>query len=70
MKPIEDYKTFEGSVAEQISQATRWVMSKLSVRYGQRNEEAQNEVEYEIPRSVIFETIVNAVAHRDYNSKG
>ena len=32
--------------------------------------EAQNEVEFEIPRSVIFETIVNAVAHHDYNSTG
>ena len=70
VKPIEDYKTFEGSVAEHISQATSWVMSKLSVSFGQRNEEAQNEVEFEIPRSVIFETIVNAVAHRDYNSTG
>lgn len=70
VKPIEDYKTFEGSVAEQISQATSWVMSKLSVSFGRRNEEAQNEVEFEIPRSVIFETIVNAVAHRDYNSTG
>ena len=70
VKPIEDYKTFDGSVAEQISQATSWVMSKLSVSFGQRNEEAQNEVEFEIPRSVIFETIVNAVAHRDYNSTG
>ena len=70
VKPIEDYKTFEGSVAEQISQATSWVMSKLSVRFGQRNEEVQNEVEFEIPRSVIFETIVNAVTHRDYNSTG
>ena len=70
VKPIEDYKTFDGSVAEQISQATSWVMSKLSVRFGQRNIEVQNEVEFEIPRSVIFETIVNAVAHRDYNSTG
>ena len=70
VKPIEDYKTFEGGVADQISQATSWVMSKLSVRFGQRNVEAQNEVEFEIPRSVIFETIVNAVAHRDYNSTG
>lgn len=70
VKPIEDYKTFEGNVAEQISQATSWVMSKLSVRYGQRNMEVQTEVEFEIPRSVIFETIVNAVVHRDYNSAG
>ena len=70
VKPIEDYKTFDGSVAEQISQATSWVMSKLSVRFGQRNIEVQNEVEFEIPRSVIFETIVNAVSHRDYNTTG
>ena len=70
VKPIEDYKTFEGNVAEQISQATSWVMSKLSVHFGQRNTEVQTEVEFEIPRSVIFETIVNAVVHRDYNSTG
>lgn len=70
VKPIEDYKTFEGGVAEQISQATSWVMSKLSVRYGRRDKEVQTEIEYEIPRSVIFETIVNAVVHRDYNSTG
>ena len=70
VKPIEDYKTFDGNIAEQISQATSWVMSKLSVRYGQRNTEVQTEVEFEIPRSVIFETIVNAVVHRDYNSNG
>lgn len=70
VKPIEDYKTFEGGVAEQISQATSWVMSKLSFRYGRRDKEVQTEIEYEIPRSVIFETIVNSVVHRDYNSTG
>lgn len=70
VKPIEDYKTFEGNVGDQISQATSWVMSKLSVRFGQRNNDAQTEAEFEIPRSVIFETIVNAVAHRNYNSNG
>lgn len=70
VKPIEDYKTFDGNIAEQINQATSWVISKLSLRYGQRNTEAQTEAELEIPRSVIFETIVNAVVHRDYNSKG
>ena len=70
VKPIEDYKTFDGNIAEQINQATSWVISKLSLRYGQRNSEVQTEAELEIPRSVIFETIVNAVVHRDYNSKG
>lgn len=70
IKPIEDYKTFDGGIAEQINQATSWVMSKLSLRYGQRNVEVQTETEFEIPRSVIYETIVNAVVHRDYNSIG
>ncbi len=70
VKPIEDYKTFEGDVLDQITQATSWTMSKLSLRYGVRDLSPQNEAELEIPRSVIFETIVNAVAHRDYNSTG
>ena len=70
IKPIEDYKTFDGGIAEQINQATSWVMSKLSLRYGQRNVAVQTETEFEIPRSVIYETIVNAVVHRDYNSTG
>lgn len=70
MKPIEDYKTFDGDVMDQITQATSWVMSKMSLRFGMRDVTPDTEAEFEIPRSVIFETIVNAVAHRDYNSKG
>ena len=70
MKPIEDYKTFDGDVMDQITQATSWVMSKMSLRFGVRDVTPDTEAEFEIPRSVIFETIVNAVAHRDYNSKG
>ena len=42
----------------------------VSIRFGQRNKEVQTETEFEIPRSVIYETIVNAVVHRDYNSTG
>lgn len=70
MKPIEDYKTFEGDVLDQISQATSWVMSKLSLRHDARNVTPDAEAVFELPRPVIFETIVNAVVHRDYNSKG
>ena len=70
MKPIEDYKTFEGDVLDQISQATSWVMSKMSLRHEARNVTPDTEAVFELPRSVIFETIVNAVAHRDYNSTG
>ena len=53
-----------------LTQATSWVMSKMSLRFGVRDVTPDTEAEFEIPRSVIFETIVNAVAHRDYNSKG
>ena len=70
MKPIEDYKTFDGDVMDQITQATSWVMSKMSLRFGPRDVTPDTEAVFELPRSVIFETIVNAVAHRDYNSKG
>ena len=37
---------------------------------GTREKSAQAPVEYEIPRDVVAEAIVNAVAHRDYNSNG
>ena len=53
-----------------LTQATSWVMSKMSLRFGVRDVTPDTEAEFEIPRSVIFETIMNAVAHRDYNSKG
>lgn len=69
-KPLADYKTFEGDVLEQINLATSWVLSKIQLYVGVRNDSVQNKIEYEIPRSVLFETIVNAVAHRDYQSMG
>ena len=43
VKPIEDYKTFEGDVLDQITQATSWTMSKLSLRYGVREISPQND---------------------------
>ena len=55
---------------EQINLATSWVLSKIQLYVGVRNDSVQNKIEYEIPRSVLFETIVNAVAHRDYQSMG
>jgi predicted HTH transcriptional regulator len=43
-------------------------MSKINVSVGTRAESPQAPVEYEIPRDVVAEAIVNAVAHRDYTS--
>ncbi len=45
-------------------------MSKINLSVGTRVQGPQAPVEYEIPRDVVAEAIVNAVAHRDYNSNG
>ena len=44
-------------------------MSKISVSTGTREKSNIVETVYEVPRRVIAETIINAVAHRDYYSK-
>ena len=53
-----------------IDQAVDFVMSKINLRVGTRAAGPQAPVAYEIPREVVAEAIVNAVAHRDYTSKG
>jgi predicted HTH transcriptional regulator len=69
-KPIPDHKVIKGDVFEQVDQAVDFVLSKISVSVGRRDLSNQAPIEYEIPRAVVAETIVNAVAHRDYNSNG
>jgi ATP-dependent DNA helicase RecG len=69
-KPIPDYKEFTGTVYNMTEQAVDFVLSKLSISTGTREHSNQVETKYEIPRQVIAEAIINAVAHRDYNSKG
>jgi len=53
-----------------VDQAVNFVMSKIALRVGTRAAGPQADVRYEIPREVVAEAIVNAVAHRDYTSKG
>ncbi|GEP51950.1 hypothetical protein FNO01nite_26220 [Flavobacterium noncentrifugens] len=69
-KPIPDHKVLKGDVFMQVDQAVDFVLSKISVAVGMRNSGNQAPVSYEMPRAVIAEAIVNAVAHRDYNSNG
>lgn len=45
-------------------------MSKINLRIGTREGGPEAPVTYEIPREVVTEAIVNAVAHRDYTSAG
>lgn len=69
-KPIPDYKEFGGTVFEVVDEAVNFVLSKISLSTGTREKSNQVETIYEIPRAVISEAIINAVAHRDYYSKG
>ena len=43
-----------------------FVLSKIALSVGTRAESTQAPVSYEIPKEVVTEAIVNAVAHRDY----
>lgn len=68
VKPIPDYQIFKGNVFDLIDHAVDYVMAKLARRVGVRDAGPDNEVSYEIPRAAVSEIIVNAVAHRDYQS--
>lgn len=70
MKPIPSYQVYKGDVFQLVDQAVDFVLAKISVQVGTRSKGTQVPVEYEIPRAVIAEAIVNAVAHRDYTSTG
>jgi predicted HTH transcriptional regulator len=69
-KPIPDFKEYGGTAFEVADEAVNFILSKLSLSTGTREHSNQVETIYEIPRAVIAEAIINAVAHRDYNSKG
>jgi predicted HTH transcriptional regulator len=69
-KPIPSYQVYKGTVFELVDQAVDFVMSKINLKVGTRKDSPQVPVEYELPREVVTEAIVNAVAHRDYSSAG
>lgn len=67
-KPIPSYQVYKGTVFELTDQAIDFVLSKINRWIGTRAESAQAPTLYEIPREVVGEALVNAVAHRDYTS--
>ena len=69
-KPIASQQPYEGRLFEVIDQAVEFVLGKLDRSVGTRAMSAQAPVEFEIPRPVIAEAIVNAVAHRNYRHNG
>ena len=69
-KPIPSYQVYKGTVFDLVDQAVDFVMSKINLWVGTREGGPRAPVAYEIPREVVAEAIVNAVAHRDYASHG
>ena len=61
---------YDGRLFEVIDQAVEFVLGKLDRPVGTRATGAQAAGDFEVPRSVIAEAVVNAVAHRDYRHAG
>lgn len=69
-KPIASQQPYEGRLLEVIDQSVEFVLGKLDRSVGTRMKSTQAPVEFEIPRSVITEAVVNAVTHRNYRHNG
>lgn len=69
-KPIPSYQVYKGTLFSLVDQAIDFVMSKINLWVGTREGGPEVPVAYEIPREVVAEAVVNAVAHRDYDSNG
>ncbi|MFA5254124.1 MAG: ATP-binding protein [Methanoregula sp.] len=67
-KPIPSHQIFTGTLFDQVDQATDFVLSKINRVVPPRDSAPVSETRYEIPKEVIQEAVVNAVAHRDYTS--
>jgi len=65
-KPIPSYQVYKGTVFDLVDQAVDFVLSKINRSIGTRAESVQAPTTYEIPKEVVSEAVVNAVAHRDY----
>ncbi len=67
-KPFESYHIFKGTIFEQVDDALGFVLDRLKRPVIPDPGKAATLRPFEIPEFVIREAIVNAVAHRDYNS--
>ena len=67
-KPIPFYQVYKGNLFELVDQAVNFVLSKIDYAVGTRSHGSIAPTAYEIPPEAIEEAIVNAIAHRDYDS--
>ncbi len=67
-KPFTSYQVYNGNLFEQVDKAVAFVLDAIRFAVIQQEHTAQAKRLYEIPVFAIQEAIVNAVAHRDYNT--
>lgn len=67
-KPFTSYHIYNGDLFEQIDKSVAFVLDAIKLPVIQQEHTAQVSRPYEIPVFAIHEAIVNAVAHRDYNT--
>ncbi|MEW6557266.1 MAG: DUF4062 domain-containing protein [Elusimicrobiota bacterium] len=67
-KPFTSYQIYEGNLFEQVDKAVSFVLDILKFPVIQQEHTVQVSRPREIPTFVIQEAIVNAVAHRNYNT--
>ncbi len=65
-RPIPSRHVYKGTVFELVDQAVDFVMGRIAPAAGTRAETVPAPAACEIPKEVVTEAVVNAVAHRDY----
>lgn len=68
---ILDSKEMKGNLVEQFDQTMAWLFAKLNLSYDIENSlDGRRRERLEIPETVFRESVLNALAHRDYYEKG
>ncbi|PKP56679.1 MAG: transcriptional regulator [Candidatus Altiarchaeales archaeon HGW-Altiarchaeales-2] len=67
-KPFMSYHIYDGNLFEQVDLAVSFVLGAIRLPVIQQEHTAQAKRPHEIPAFAVQEAIVNAVAHRDYET--
>lgn len=67
-RPFASLQVYGGDVFEQADQARDFVLGKINRPVGTRADSITAPAAYELPPDAVGEAIINAIAHRDYNS--
>lgn len=67
-RPFASQQIYSGDLFEQADQARDFVLAKINRAVGTRATSITAPATYELPPDAVGESIVNAIAHRDYHS--